>query len=67
VQYDPIKPTVKAPETKLLNLENNEVLSVLHHFNSRRYMMGHQLHWEPCTHLAFTQVGQCSLTLSNPS
>jgi len=41
VQIDPIKPTLKAPGAKRLNLKYDELLSnVAFNFNLRRYILG---------------------------
>jgi hypothetical protein len=73
VLVDPIKPTLKAPETKRLKLKYDELLSPFaFNFNLRRYSTAsnaaHLLLELLGQHPAMRRVvGRCRLTLSNPS
>ena len=67
VQVDPIKPTLKAPGTKRLELNYDGPLSnFAFNFNLRRYNLVHVMIDEPDEFHDYNLVGRCSLTLSSP-
>jgi len=69
VQVDPIKPTLKPPETILLKLYYGTLLSIFaFKFNLRRYDMEkrYDIQMEKAQEKHITKVGRCRLTLSNP-
>ena len=66
MQLDPIKPTLKAPGSKRLKLQYDELLSrFAFKFKLRRYMVALEnavQEWAA----VLTSVWRCRLTLSNP-
>jgi len=72
VQVGPMKPTLKAPGTKHLQLKYDVPLSnFAFKFNLRRYTMELRIRSRPFVQqsiwLDADKVGRCRLTLSNPS
>ena len=70
VQVDPIKPTLKAPETKPFTLKCDKLLSnSAFNFGLRRYIPGAfvTLVVSEGLEVYLPLVGRCRLTLSNPS
>ena len=67
MQVDPIKPTLKAPGTKHLKLEYDELPStVAFKLNLRRYTKERHLDLRIIAALCALWVRRCRLTLSNP-